>query len=214
MKVVLTTSPRAEGDLERGGLPFLGIGYIASWLEKSGYQAEIIDPHTFDLSVVDSAKAILEKNPQAVGVHSITNNRLKAIALIKELKRKNPDLFVFVGGPHFAMTAENALRVVPEIDAVVKGEGEITVQELLDAFQKKEDFSKVLGIFFRNKDGKIIETLTRPFVQDINIFPLNWELFNLDQYHRNIDGTDIRAIGVVSSRGCPNRCAFCVNAAF
>jgi len=213
MKIVLTTSPRAEGDIERGGLPFLGIGYIASWIQKYGYEVIIIDPHTFDWNVDKSVEEILKHNPDAVGVAAITNNRFKGIALIKELKKKNPNLFVFVGGPHFTMTAENALKVVPELDAVVKGEGEITTQELLDAFNGDKNFSKVLGIFYRD-NGKIIENPDRPFAKDINIFNLNWDLFDLNKYHRPIDGTNIQAIGIMSSRGCPNFCAFCVSAAF
>jgi len=214
MKVILTTAPRAEGDLERSGLPFLGIGYIGSWLEKYKYEVKIIDPHTFCWDTDRAIDEILKYNPQAVGITATTNNRLKAIELIKELKKKNPGLFVFVGGPHFALTAENALEVVPEIDCVVKGEGEITSQELLDAFQKDKKFNKVQGIFYRNKNGEIIETIDKPFVQDIDRFALNWSLFEIEKYYRNIDGTNIRAIGVISSRGCPNRCIFCVNAAF
>lgn len=214
MKVVFTTSPRAEGDMERGGLPFLGIGYIASWVQKNGYEVAIVDPHTFNWDIEKSIQEILKHNPDAVGIHATTNNRFKGIALIRELRKQKPDLFIFVGGPHFALTAGNALKVVPEIDAVVKGEGEITTQELLDALQKDKDFSRVLGIFYRGENGEIIETPNRPFAQDIDVFTLNWELFDLDKYHRPIDGTDIRAIGVMSSRGCPNFCAFCVSAAF
>jgi len=214
MKIILTTSPRAEGDMERGGLPFLGIGYIASWLERHGYKVVITDPHTFGWDVERSVQEILKNNPDAVGVAATTNNRFKGIALIKGLKKQNQNLFIFVGGPHFAMTAENALKIVPEIDAVVKGEGEITTQELLDVFQKDKDFDRVQGIFYRDKNNKIIETVNRPFLQDINAFTLNWDLFDLSRYHRPIDGTDIRAVGVMSSRGCPNFCAFCVSAAF
>ena len=214
MKVILTTSPRAEGDLERGGLPFLGIGYIGSWLEKHGYQVKITDPHTFDWNADKSVKEILKHNPKAVGITATTNNRLKAIELIKELKNKNPDLFIFVGGPHFAMTTENALRVVPEIDAVIKGEGEITSQELLDALKNNRDFSKILGIVYRDRKGTIIETPDRPFEHDLEKFSVAWHLFEMDKYQRNIDGTNIRSVGVISARGCPNRCAFCVNAAF
>lgn len=214
MKIVLTTAPRAEGDLERGGLPFLGIGYIGSWLEKHGYEVVIIDPHTFGWNTVEAVKAIIEENPRVVGLTATTNNRFKAIELIKELKKKNPDLFIFVGGPHFALTAENALKVVSEIDCVVKGEGEITSQELLDTLQKDKDFSKVQGIVYRDKGKEIKETPDRPFEHDIDKFILNWDLFEVEKYHRNIDNTDIRAIGVISSRGCPNRCVFCANAAF
>ena len=213
MRIVLTTSPRAEGDLERGGLPFLGIGYIGSWLEKYGYEVKITDPHTFEWNIDKSVKEILKHNPQAIGITATTNNRLKAIELIKKLKKQNPDLFIFVGGPHFALTGKNTLENVLEIDVVVKGEGEITSQELLGEYQKDKDFKKVQGIFYR-ENNQIKETSDRPFEQDINKFTLNWELFEIDKYHRNIDGTNIRAIGVMSSRGCPNRCAFCVNAAF
>lgn len=214
MKIVLTTSPRAEGDMERGGLPFLGIGYIASRLQKHNYEVVIIDPHTFNWEIKKSIEEILKHNPDAVGVAATTNNRFKGIALIRELKKQKPDLFIFVGGPHFAMTAENVLKVIPEIDVVVRGEGEITTQELLDAFQKDKDFSKVLGIFYRDEQNNIIETPNRLFLQDINEFTLNWELFELNKYYRTIDGTNIRAVGVMSSRGCPNFCAFCVSAAF
>lgn len=214
MKIVLTTAPRAEGDLERGGLPFLGIGYIGSWLKKHGYEAAITDPHTFGWDINRAAEEILKHDSRAIGVTATTNNRFKAIELIKEIKKKKPDLFIFVGGPHFALTAENTLRVVPDIDCVVKREGEIPTKELLDEFQESRGFGKIQGIFYRDKQGKIIETPDQPFVEDINIFTLNWDLFEVKKYHRNIDGTDIRAIGVISSRGCPSRCAFCVNAAF
>ena len=213
MRVVLTTSPRAEGDLERGGLPFLGIGYISSWLEKYGYKVKITDPHTFDWNADKSVKEILKYNPKAVGITATTNNRLKAIELIKKLKKENPDLFIFVGGPHFALSARNALENVLEIDVVVKGEGEITSQELLDEYQKDKDFKKIQGIFYR-ENNQIKETFDRPFEQDIDKFILNWELFEIEKYHRNIEGTNIRAVGVMSSRGCPSRCAYCVNAAF
>ncbi|PJE59907.1 MAG: hypothetical protein COU85_01175, partial [Candidatus Portnoybacteria bacterium CG10_big_fil_rev_8_21_14_0_10_44_7] len=212
MKIVLTTAPRAEGDLERGGLPFLGIGYIAAYLEKFGHQVKITDPHNLLWNTEQAAREILAFAPEAVGVTATTNNRFKAIKLIRELKRQKPALFVFVGGPHFAMTAQNALSVVPEIDCVVKGEGETTTKELLANLTSQES---VAGLVFRNKEGKIKETPSRPFTLNINEFSRPaWHLYDLEKYHRRIDGTNIRAIGVISSRGCPNRCAFCVNAAF
>lgn len=214
MKVVFVISPRAEGDLERGGLPFLGVGYVASWIEKHGYNVLIIDAHTFNLSVEKTVEKILEQNPQAVGIAATTNNRFKAIELIRELKKKNPDLFIFVGGPHFTMTARNVLKVVPEINCVVKGEGELTTKEVLDAWSNKKSFGDIQGIIFRNEKGEIAETADRPFADDINIFPLNWDLFEMDKYHQVIPETNARAVGVISSRGCPNRCVFCVNAFF
>ena len=212
MKVVLTTAPRADWDLERAGLPFLGIGYIAAYLERFGHQVKITDPLNLIWDEETTIREILAFEPEAVGVTATTNNRFKAIKLIRELKRQRPSLFIFVGGPHFAMTAKNAMAVVPEIDCVVKGEGEITTKELLANLRNRE---KTAGIIFRDKDGQIIETPDRPFFHDINEFGRPaWHLYDIEKYRRRIDGTDIRAIGDISSRGCPNRCAFCVNAAF
>jgi len=214
MKVVLTTSPRAEGDLERGGLPFLGIGYIGSWLEKHGYNVKITDPHNLNWDTEKAFKEILNYKPEAVGIASTTDNRFKAIDLIKKLRENNPDLLIFAGGPHFTMTARDALEKIPELDVIVKREGEIPTKELLDDFQANGNFKDIKGIFYRDRKGGIIENPDQPFVEDINIFSLNWKLFDIEKYNRNIDGTNIRAIGVISSRGCPNKCVYCVNAAF
>src|SRR3989339_1634720 len=149
MKVVLTTAPRADGDLERAGLPFLGIGYIAAYLERFGHQIKITDPLNLIWDEETTIREILAFEPEAAGVTATTNNRFKAIKLIRELKRQRPSLFIFVGGPHFAMTAKNAMAVVPEIDCVVKGEGEITTKELLANLRNRE---KTAGIIFRDKD--------------------------------------------------------------
>jgi len=214
MKIVLTTGPRAESDLERGGLPFLGLGYIADWLERSNYDVVITDPHTFNWDVKKSVEEILKHNPEAVGLTSTTDNRLKTIELIRALKKEKPNLFILVGGPHFALTAKNALEKVSEIDVVVKTEGEMTTKELLDVIQEEKNLSEVLGIFYRDENGKIIETPNRPFGHDLGKFSVAWHLFDMDKYRRNIDGTNIRSIGVISSRGCPSKCIYCVNAKF
>ena len=214
MKIVLTTSPRAEGDLERKGLPFLGIGYVAAYIEKfSHHQVEIFDAHTYGFSPSEAAKRILDKNPDVVGIHSITDNRFKAIALTKELKKNNPKIITLVGGPHFSLTAKNALEIVPEIDYVIKGEGEKAVVQFLNVLENKDDINKVSGLTYRTQDGGIIEKPLTDLIMNIDDLPMPaWHLFDLKQYTKPIDGTNIRAVGVLSGRGCPNVCVYCANA--
>ncbi|MBD3282088.1 MAG: B12-binding domain-containing radical SAM protein, partial [Candidatus Portnoybacteria bacterium] len=67
MKIILSTSPRADSDLERGGLPFLGIGYIASYLKKHNYDVEIKDPHNLNWKKEKTVNEILKSNPGIVG---------------------------------------------------------------------------------------------------------------------------------------------------
>lgn len=213
MKIILTTSPRADGDLERKGLPFLGLGYIAAYIEKfSNHKVEIFDSHTYGLSPSQAAEKILEKNPDIVGVHAITDNRFKAIALFKELKKRKPDIIILTGGPHFPLTAKNALENVPEIDYIIKGEGEKAIIDFMNRLENGKDLSEVPGIVFR-KNNEFFENKTVNLIEDIDELPMPaWHLFDMKAYDKPIDGTKIRSIGVMSARGCPNVCVYCANA--
>jgi len=214
MKIILTTSPRAEGDIERKGLPFLGIGYIAAYVEKfSHHQIEIFDAHTYGFNPSEAAKKIIEKKPDVVGIHAITDNRFKAINLAKELKKRNKNIIVLMGGPHFSLTAKNALEVVPEIDYIIRGEGEKAVVQFLNILENRDDISRVSGLVYRAKSGEIIEKPLTDLIMNLDELPMPaWHLFDLKQYTKPIDGTNIRAVGVLSGRGCPNLCVYCANA--
>ena len=215
MKVVLATAPRALGEIEMAGLPFLGIGYVASYLEKAGHNVVIIDAHSQNLNQEETVKKILSFSPEVVGFTATTHNRLQAIRVIKELKQKNSSLIIIVGGPHFSLSDKNALKVVSEIDCVVKREGEITTRELLDAWPDRNKLKYVLGITYRDNNGQIISNQDRPFIQNLADLPFPaWHLYDLSKYQKKIHGTDFRTIGVISARGCPNLCTFCCNAAF
>ena len=170
MKLILTTSPRSEGDLERTGVPFLGLGYVAACIKKiSNHQVEIFDAHTYGLDPQHAAVKILEKNPDVIGIHAITDNRFKAIALAKEIKKRNKDIMVLMGGPHFSLTAKNALELIPEIDFILKGEVEKSIIKFLDAFKKQEGLENISGLVFRNRSGEIIDN---PITEIINLNPL------------------------------------------
>lgn len=213
MKVVLATAPRAGGALERSRLPFLGIGYIASVLEQKGFTVNIVDVHTKNYSEERAVTEILRLDPQAVGITATTHNRFHAIKMAALLRKKS-NVLIFTGGPHFSLTARNALEKVPAIDVIVRGEGEMTTLELLNAYAGKKGFTDVAGITYR-EGNEIKETEDRPFLRSLDELPSPaWHLYPMDEYRRPIDDTSIPAIGVISARGCPNRCAYCANAAF
>ncbi|MFH1225824.1 MAG: radical SAM protein [bacterium] len=214
-KIVLATAPRAKGDLERAGLPFLGLGYVAAVLERAGHEIKVVDAHTEDLSIAESVDRILEHQPAVVGLTATTNNRFPAIGIIRELKKRQPRLFIMVGGPHFTLTAIDALTQAPEIDCVVCHEGEITVVELMSAWPDKAKFKDIPGLVYRDENGEIRENAFRPFTHRLDDLPFPaWHLFPMEKYWRPIDMTNINTVGVISSRGCPNHCVYCCNAAF
>ena len=214
MKVVLSNAPRGGGAIERSKLPPLGLGYLAAAVEQAGHHVTIVDAHNYDLSVEELADRVVDLKPDVYGMSALTHNRFSAMEVMERVKGRTGAL-IAAGGPHFALSARDALENVDALDVIAKGEAEGTFVEIIAAHGKGESFDDVAGVFFRSRSGEIVETSDRPEQNDLDALPdVAWHRFNMEDYDRPIDGTSIRSLGVMSTRGCPNRCIFCTNAAF
>ena len=163
-------------------LPSLGLACVAAVLERDGFDVSVLDCQALQWSVTDAAKAISNLNSDAVGLTSTSHDRFWAIQLAKEVKKERNPLLL-AGGVHFGLTGKDALENVPELDIIVKGEGEVTTGEVLKARFAGDDLSKVQGILYRDGDGRIVENLDRPFIKDLNQMPdPAWHCFDLDRY--------------------------------
>ena len=206
----------SQGKLTKDYLPSIGVGYVAASLERANFEASIIDSHAENLSDEETIEMAIKEGPDAVGINATSHNRFHAIAVARGIKRKsNGQIFVCVGGCHFSSTAQSILESVPEIDAVVRQEGEETFPELLNHYFSKKPFDDVLGITFR-KNGGIVSNPPRPFIKNLDGLPLPaWHLFKLDKYEAKLEGEkNTKSIGIMSSRGCPNVCSFCASSNF
>ena len=84
----------------------------------------------------------------------------------------------------------------------MRGEGEETIVELA----KQIPLGDIKGISFR-KNGEIIQTPMRPFIQDLDALPRPaYKYLPMKKY--NITGRNL--LPIISSRGCPYACPFCV----
>jgi len=221
-KIVLATAPEEFIFMDIWYSPPLGLAYIASCLEKDGYDVEIVDSHLNKYNVDKAARVIVNKKPDAIGLTATTNNRFKAIELSKKIKELNPNIFIFAGGPHFSTTAEDAIYNISSIDVVVIGEGEYTCVELLNNYFSEKPLRDVRGIVFRESvdNNKIIKTEKRHIINDLDLLPIpSYHLLELKRYSplpyyfTNLTEKEKRlpAAGIISSRGCPNSCVFCAN---
>lgn len=209
-KIVLVIPPGGFTLLEQ--LPSLGLGYIAAVLENKGYEVNIIDGKLKNYSISELNDVIIKFQPDVVGITATTHDRFNAIDVIKAI-RKSGDFLIVGGGRHFSRTDVDAMTQVKELDVIVRGEAEEIIVKLLDVYFRRGGFESVAGITYRNKNGDIIRNSAGTFITNLNNLPSpSWHLFDIPKYTATLEGEySEKAIGFMSSRGCPNFCIFCDN---
>jgi len=193
-------------------MPPLGISYISAVLEKHGYGVELLDAHTEKCSFDDIERRIKRSKPDIIGVSFTTETRFNGFKTIKIAKRANPSSVVVTGGPHVSLAVEDTLLNMPELDIIVRGEGEFTFLDLVKTLDRDEDISRVEGISYRD-DGQVVHNPPRPFIKDLDSLPFpTRHLLQIDKYNSFIEVPGKgkkKFFNVIGSRGCPNRCYFC-----
>jgi radical SAM superfamily enzyme YgiQ (UPF0313 family) len=123
-----------------------------------------------------------------------------------------PDAKIIFGGHHATAFPEH-LFVQACADAVVLGEGEYTIVDLSRVLLAGGNLCQVKGIAYR-EGNNVIKTAPRELIDDLDSVPYpNYSDFRLDDYI-GLPETPGRATCIISSRGCPHRCAFCSGARF
>lgn len=187
-------------------MPFalLGLGYLAAVLEKNEHQVDVIDCQLLKLSLEDFRSEISKRQPNIVGVTSSTLTYQSALKLVKIVKEACPDCITIAGGPHVTFWDDKALEECPELDIVVRREGEITMLEIVQKIEADKSYDDVLGTTVR-KEGKIVKNPDRPYIEDLDGLPFParhlWPMERLREYE------DI--LYLATSRGCVYWCEFC-----
>ncbi len=181
--------------------PPLGMLYIIS---NSKYRIDFINNYIHKYSDKKLYNVLSEYD--IVGFGGTIYEYLQAKS-VSSLLRNNGTLTIY-GGPNATV---NWQKYINFFDIIVKGEGEITVDELINCIENKRSLRDVKGIVF-HENGNIVNNPDRPFIQDLD--KLNYPargILNLKEYQRHAEPyLDVYPVDtVVSSRGCPFSCTFC-----
>ena len=193
----------------------IGITTIAAVLEQSGHRAGIIDGDAEDLTSEELLDRVVRENPDYVGSTSMTATMDLTVDFYARLKKRLPRVKVVLGGPHVSALPTRTLQDHPQIDVVVRREGEETIVDLLAAAEQGRDLRTVRGIAFRTETGEVVSTEDRPLIEDLGKLPLPaYHLLRYDRYRSygwNSWTSGCREpIGVVfTGRGCFGKCNFC-----
>jgi anaerobic magnesium-protoporphyrin IX monomethyl ester cyclase len=183
----------------------LGIAYLGAVAENAGHQVTVIDCQAEKLTYETFRKRIAQTPSDIIGVTATTLLYNSAMKLIDIAKEALPQAVTVLGGSHGTFWDENTLQEYPNLDVVVRREGEQTFVELIDKIHNQSSLDNVLGITFRNVD-KIVRNEDRPLIEDLDALPFPaHHLMPLESLKHN--GKII--FPLMSSRGCVFWCDFC-----
>ena len=194
--------------------------YLSSYLLKN----EIAYVDYIDMYMEDGDQTLFDRlkdeKIDVVGFTANISSRHNAIRMIKETKKRFPDLKVVTGGIFFGIKPVETLENVPEIDFVVSGEGEETLAELVEHIGGLgPDLPDIHGITFRDKEGAVIRNRHRRFQKDLMKFDVDMSVVKDRPGYRYLfpmkgweDHPDYqRGYPMMVGRGCVNACIYCQN---
>jgi anaerobic magnesium-protoporphyrin IX monomethyl ester cyclase len=188
--------------------PPVGLLYLASYLRKAGFKVAVLDGTFSDPS--ELLASVRVSTAPVVGVTANLITRTEALQVVQEAEARGA--VVIVGGPDPSTSSEEYLRV--GVNAVVQGEGEVTLSELLT------DICRDLRTRDRGIPGVVRATgehgSPRELAPDLETFPWpDYSLVDIDAYRAfNKKHRGFSILPILSARGCPFTCRWCAKPVF
>jgi anaerobic magnesium-protoporphyrin IX monomethyl ester cyclase len=180
--------------------PHIGLGYLAAYLRRKGFGCEAIDAKLEKLSLNSTISRLNEMKPDFVGITAFTHEVSQAVRIASAVKENSKECFVVLGGVHTTFLPVETLEKFSVFDAVVFGEGEKTLYQIVNALSLNYSFEGVDGVAYRGNDG-IRVNKQRSFIDNLDDLPFpTYDLF-----------PKASAYIVQTGRGCPYQCNFCSN---
>src|SRR5689334_9867012 len=147
----------------------LGLGYLAAVLRQYGYSVHVID---IEQEPEDILKLALEIKPLLIGFSLIFQFFIDRYAvLVQAMRAVGIDCHFTMGGHFPSLSYQQTLELVPELDSVVRFEGETTLRELVDAVVAGDDWREIHGLAYRDHEGKVVLTRPRTLLEDLDQLP-------------------------------------------
>ena len=204
---------------------------LAAHLIDKGFSTHIIDEIvlqetqvTEDTNVMSNEVSLKAQNQLideikkgktiCVGITSMTGEQIRRGKIFSSLVRKiDPKIPIVWGGAHPSLLPEMTIED-DKVDIVCIGEGDESFPILVSELKKNGtgDLSKVPGIIYRDKDGNVKRTKILPLYNMTKMPEFPYHLLDMELYINNIKKDGIkRYFDIISSRGCPYKCTFCIN---
>ena len=187
----------------------LGTLYVGAVLKNEGHVVTFLNgAFLSNEEILDELKVF---KPDFVGIYSTAFGWPEALRISSAIKKRIGPVFIAAGGPYPSAVKEKCLDNANDIDAVVIGEGELTLPQLVARVEKGESLPGLEGIAFREGE-EIVVNAERPLVADLDSlpFPARELLGDFERYIPAPATYRRKPVAVMmTSRGCDRKCIFC-----
>jgi len=187
------------------------LSYCAGVLEKNNFDVTFIDAPARGLEMIDIMDIMRDINPALVVMDSTTPSILNDIDVLRRLKAEFKEPFYVFVGTHPSARTHEVMEQCPELDAIARGEYDYTIRDLAIALEEGSSIEKVRGLTFR-KNGGLVDNADGEIIKDLDELPMVSKV-----YKRHLDYKDYfnpnalyPQVTIITGRGCPQRCTFCV----
>ena len=182
-------------------------------LDNFFYKKSTLPSGMIRTGVSDDRILEIASSYDAIGITSIfSQQETQVLHCAKIIKKKFPEKLLFSGGVNAKSRA--SIFFAAGFDIIFTSESEVSIQQVTKIMQKKSnDFSSVGKIYFKNKDGKIVDNSHfGEILMDLDKLPIPaWELLPNERYWKigrphggkAKHGEELRYASMMTSRGCP-----------
>ncbi len=196
----------------------IGLTHLASELKAQNLSVDIFDTRFY--SRPEIVELLNAKIPQYkyIAFSVITEHVAHALEMCKQIRECSSQPIIW-GGVHPTLFSEQTISH-PLVDYVLKGEAETSFIKLINLLDSgditPENLTTIDGIYFKH-NGEIINNPNFPIISDINTLANpDYTVLEIEKYveQQLVDDRIVRSMAVISSRGCPYKCTFCLTSEF
>ena len=185
------------------------LAYVVAVLEKAGIDVRFIDGVVEEMSIPVFASAVTKIQPDMVVLECSTPSIGYDLQTAKVLKEKMKNVSIVLVGSHPTFFHEDIIRENPQVDVICRGEFDLTVRDVATALLKGDDLKTVKGITYEDDNGIRVND-DRPLIENLDELPFPARHIVRSDYYRQGTFVGKHSTTMVTSRGCPYRCIFCL----
>jgi len=206
-------SQRSPAVIKSGVMYYpIWLAYATGVLEQDGFDARLVDAPAAGHKLPDVLALVGDLRPHLVVIDTSTPSIHNDVKVAEAIKRRVPDAFILLVGPHVSALPEASLQLGSAVDGVARREYDYTVRDLARALDGASALQDIVGLSYREDDGTIVHNADRPFISDLDALPFVSQTYKrhlrIEDYFYSI--TRYPEVAIVTGRGCPYRCMYCV----